>query len=336
MNFNRLLRSGELQDSEKKQAIKIAEGVNAINLKVKLDAYYHNGKRDFFSTLPLDIQHIIIEKVFEGNSVADIKTLLMTSKWFHLNFLSLPIKLSLERVNKKVNDEALAKIVQLFPQTRELNLNGCYTVTALEYVKELTNLIYLNIEGQYFIEKRDLKHLVNLTKLTHLTLGNYYLTDKDLSPLFQKLTGLTHLYLYANLTDDGLKCLGGLKKLTNLKLEIPYFYCYAGLRNIITGAGLENLKGLEKLADLDLDVMIKDTGLESLKFLPSLTHLTLHPGSVHHILPDESITSATLKNLEGLTKLTHLDLTLLLNYGINEADIEALQTAWPNLEIVRK
>ena len=89
------------------------------------------------------------------------------------------------------------------------------------------------------------------------------------------------------------------------------------------GRGLEHLKGLTNLTDLNLyRTQITDSGLAHLKGLTKLQHLWL---------TSTQITDAGLVDLKGLTKLKQLN--LLLNKKVTDAGVAELQQVLPNCEI---
>ena len=93
-------------------------------------------------------------------------------------------------------------------------------------------------------------------------------------------------------TDAGLNRLRGLPQLRELDL--------GGTE--VTDAGLEHLKGLRQLEKLDLyDTGITDAGLEHLKGLRQLQKLGLS---------GTEVTDAGLEHLKGLRQLRTLDLRL--------------------------
>ena len=104
------------------------------------------------------------------------------------------------------------------------------------------------------------------------------------------IAGLRRLSLYrsANITDNGLKHLAGLKHLTHLRLTD----CR------ISDAGVAHLAGLP-LVDLDLSrTNISDAGIPTLAKIPSLTRLGLYSTR----LTDQGLAKLTqLPNLERLT-----------------------------------
>jgi hypothetical protein len=208
MDLNHLMLSGELGDDEREKAIKIAESLNAHNLKVRLDAYHQPQDMGDLDKLPPEMLGRIINEVLKGGSVEDIKTLLHTSKGFNLDLLSSPTSLDLSPFYQKVTDQTLAQIVEIFPNMRSLNLWGCYKITdaGLEHLKDLTNLTELNLEQCLDITGAGLEHLKGLTKLTFLNLSHCYkITDAGLAHL-KGLTRLTQLNLFncQDITDAGL------------------------------------------------------------------------------------------------------------------------------------
>ena len=90
----------------------------------------------------------------------------------------------------------------------------------------------------------------------------------------------------------------------------------------ITGAGLEHLKGLTQLQDLEFHkARITDAGLEQLKGLTQLQFLELC---------GTDITDAGLVHLRGLTNLRSLDIT---GTQVTYPAVERLRQALPNCSV---
>lgn len=92
----------------------------------------------------------------------------------------------------------------------------------------------------------------------------------------------------------------------------------------ITDDGLANLERLTELRYLSLDgTQISDAGLAHLEQLTKLRHLNLS---------NTQITDAGLVHLRGLTRLKDLDLR---DTQVTDTGCDELQTALPNLQILR-
>jgi Leucine-rich repeat (LRR) protein len=156
--------------------------------------------------------------------------------------------------------------------------------------------------------------LTALPQLRELNLYNTDLTDADL----QRLTGLKELQTLnlraTHITDAGLASLQGLPALRALYLS----------DSALTDAGLRVLAAMPHLQDLDLTrTKVTDEGIAQLRNLHELQKLSLGgPG----------ITDQGLAALAGLRSLRELRLA---RTGVTDAGARALQTALPQLAIIR-
>ena len=92
----------------------------------------------------------------------------------------------------------------------------------------------------------------------------------------------------------------------------------------ITSVGLENLKGLRKLEELDLTfVQLTDNDLENIKELDQLRILKLNE--------NYRMTDAGLEHVKGLSQLGQLELA---GYGLSKEGIKKLQQALPKCQII--
>lgn len=347
MDLTNLMLEGGLKDKEREGAIKIAEGINAQNLKVRLDVCLQQQDRRNFNSFPSDVMHIIIREFLEGGSNS-ANTLLHTSKYFNFSLLSMPISLNVKDCKTKykgsITNKILARNIELFPKMRALSLPSCVHVTyeGLLPLKSLTQLTYLDLGGH--LEENtisDLEPLKDFTRLIHLNLNSREISNPELKNL-KSLTMLTYLGLSrGGFTDVGLENLKDLTRLTHLNLRAT----------LITGTGLEGLKDLTRLTRINLTWCDSFTeeglhGLRSLiqlnelnfqgcsstsaaglgytlKILTRLTHLNL--------VDSDDITDEELENLEGLLHLTELNLGGCKR--ISRAGAQNLKDVLPNLHI---
>jgi Leucine-rich repeat (LRR) protein len=109
-----------------------------------------------------------------------------------------------------------------------------------------------------------------------------------------------------NITDDGLKYLGRNSGLTHLKLMND---------SQISGQGLENLIGLNRLQSLEIDtVAVSDRGLAAISKMKGLTRLVLDGNS-------KQISDVGVAHLAKLSKLEHLT----INYeSITDASLQSI------------
>lgn len=162
--------------------------------------------------------------------------------------------------------------VSKFTQLKRLILPESY-VSSLEPLKNLTNLTYLNISGDF----SDLTPLKGLTNLTELHVRGDF---SDITPL-KGLTKLTHL----TLSSDNLSDLSPIENLSVLN----FIYLTAcSLKNI---APLSNLK---TLSWVNLDCCNSIENYAPLKDLSNLTHLSVNSSAQN----DANI--AELKKKSGL------------------------------------
>lgn len=334
-DLTQLIIAGELQDVQKDEALEIANVINNPNLTEWLKTSEQKAEK---SISPVKILPFIINKIWEGESVESIKTLLMQSKRVNLDLLSSRVELELEDQYKSatlVNGRVLSAIVQLFPKIKKLNLRNCKALKNedLEYLNELFNILTLDL-SYTSITDEGLKSLQNLERLTNLFLSYTPITGMGL----QNLQNLKYLYFldlsHTSITDKGLESLQNLKHLNILYLS----------GTAITDAGLQTLQNVPYLWHLDLShTPITDKGLPSLKNLTNLTNLVLNNTSITDeglkSLPNlsyldlryTSITDEGLENLKAQKKLTILHLTK--SDKITEKGIESLKAALPNLEV---
>lgn len=297
MDLTNLMLEGGLKDKEREGAIKIAEGINAQNLKVRLDVCLQQQDRRNFNSFPSDVMHIIIREFLEGGSNS-ANTLLHTSKYFNFSLLSMPISLNVKDCKTKykgsITNKILARNIELFPKMRALSLPSCVHVTyeGLPPLKSLTQLTYLDFSGSKDISNLWLRYIKNLTQLTYLDLGGHLEenTISDLEPL-KDFTRLIHLNLNSReISNPELKNLKSLTMLTYLGLS----------RGGFTDVGLENLKDLTRLTHLNLRAtLITGTGLEGLKDLTRLTRINL--------TWCDSFTEEGLHGLRSLIQLNELN-----------------------------
>ncbi len=120
--------------------------------------------------------------------------------------------------------------------------------------------------------------------------------------------------LDTQVTDAGLEHLRGLTSLEELNLRFTQ----------VTDAGLEHLKGLNSLNELDLsDTQVTDAGLKHLKGLNSLEVLHIH---------DTQVTDVGLEHFKGLTSLKKLDLNDTQVIGAGLEHLKGLTSLeWLNL-----
>ena len=159
---------------------------------------------------------------------------------------------------------------------------GEFTDTCLKYIKDLNNLIQLNLRNNQIIDISPLKNLNNLTKLS---LRNNKIID--ISPL-KNLNNLTELYLYKNQIID-ISALKNLNNLTKLLLNSNQITDISALKNLkklnilylwenqITD--ISALKNLNKLTKLSL-ANNKITDISALKELKKLTLLVLNNNKI--------------------------------------------------------
>lgn len=236
----------------------------------------------------------------------------------------------------KFNDDDLAPLA-ILRALRRIDLSQTSVTDAgLAHLKGLTELTTLDLSDTP-IRGTGLENVKD-AKLERLWLYRSSITDAGLAPL-KHMTGLSELDVSSTkISDPGLEPLHELTNLTSLYLN----------NTKITDLGLSHLKGLTKLEELRLSLTgITDAGLESLGGMTELTSLSLF---------GTKITDAGLAHLKGMGKLQELNLgnTQIGNAGImqlkelknlrilklvatpvNKDGEKALQTAMPELTILR-
>jgi internalin A len=162
--------------------------------------------------------------------------------------------------------------------------------------------------------------------------------DKEVS-LLADATNLKYLNLdRSRITDEGLKNLPWLPRLTNLSLS----------NTQVTDAGMEALTKLQNLEVLRLDrTRVKNAGLSIIAELPNLKNLSLWKcviddegvaylsklRNLERLSLDETLISdAALKHLAPLSRLRYLSVwrTKVSDAGVNE-----LQKALPSVKVNR-
>jgi Leucine-rich repeat (LRR) protein len=198
--------------------------------------------------------------------------------------------------NDFVNDAFLEKIVNAFPNLKELDLESCRDITenGLTSLSKLKNLTHLTFrENEKIINFENLKDIKNLTSLDL----NYSSQIKNFDFL-KELTNLSVLSLDgANIISLG--ALEGLKNLTFLNL----FNC----SNITS---LKPLEGLKNLKMLDLTNCNKIQNFDSLQYFTKLE--TLYLSFCNQI--------ENLNFLKDLKSLTHVHL-----WSVNIKSLDPLQ-----------
>lgn len=228
----------------------------------------------------------------------------------------------------------------------------------LEYLKDLTPLKFLNLQG-LGISDVGLAHLKNLTALENLNLNGNRITAKGMSYL-QAMTRLEGLAIRdAAITDDSLIALKNMRGLKYFDLfhtsisgaglvhlhGLPITHLLLGDGTPLTDAGLQSVRGFKKLASLHVGhtqignaglahlkgmtietlildgTKITDDGLAALKDVNGLKEVSLHR------MPLTNTALPHLKALTGLAEL-HLDGTQVSDDGLAE-----LQKALPKCKI---
>lgn len=141
-------------------------------------------------------------------------------------------------------DADLAVVVETFPNLKKLRVSKLSQVTGegLSHIKNLSQLIDLDLSENSALFDDGMTHLSGMTQLKRLNLWRVPLTDVGVTEL-APLTNLEWLNLdNTQLSDAGLDHLSGMNKLTFLHLGSTY----------VTDDGLSKLAGLKSLKDLKL------------------------------------------------------------------------------------
>jgi hypothetical protein len=204
---------------------------------------------------------------------------------------------------------------------------GGVTDEALKEVARVRSLRTLVLHQTSRVTDAGIKELGNLPELSALILHRVKLTDqgmKGLAPL-RKLThlnlgdrpALAALRAYYQQVNTGFSGKARDDYVLNNHLKVGE--TWERMRLEVTDAGLKELAGMKDLATLDLsNTQITDAGLKELAGLPNLTRLSL--GSTR-------ITGTGLKDLAALKNLTTLELD---NTEIGDEALNAL-AALPGL-----
>ena len=175
----------------------------------------------------------------------------------------------LELALTKASDAGLASLKGMKNLYKLDLLKTDVTDAGLAHLADLSDLWEVEIGGVKGITGSGLKHLAN-KKIRKLNLEGTGVTDEGLANI-AGMTELTSLYLPEALTDEGLK---HLEKLTKIS------YLSFGKQEGVKGSGLKYLKGLTRVTRLGLaQTGVDDAGLESLKEMTQLDYLALPVGS---------------------------------------------------------
>ena len=221
----------------------------------------------------------------EGNLLSDVSILKGLK---NLRYLSL-------RKNNIYDISSLKDLTKLtYISLRENHISD------VSSLKELRDLTYLHIGFNYRIS--DVTPLKNLTNLLHLQLDHNKISD--VSPL-KNLTNLKHLDASDNQISD-LSSLKDLKKLTwidldtNKNLDISHLRFFPNLtfldihdNNISNLSHLKDLKKLERL-DLDDNAIFDISPLEG---LTNLTELDLSGNEISDVSPLRGLLNLKILNL---------------------------------------
>ena len=227
------------------------------------------------------------------------------------------IKLSAFRVAKKgfgVGDGAMAVLADL-PEIQSIaGRLTKVTDLGLEHLRRAESLRSLDLSGTQ-VSDAGMKHLADLPNLEHLSLSVYdegaNITDEGLRTVGQLKRLKTLSLSGTKITDDGLHYLSGLTSLEDLNID----------KTKVTQAGLVHLKPLTALRDLRFYQTINDEGAANLAQLKSLRKLT-------------SNLDVTDKGLAELVKLPHLESLSVGGDGVTDAGLEhiARMTSLKHLE----
>jgi hypothetical protein len=221
-------------------------------------------------TFPIWVRHLIRNLKVEGitikyldlskqNEITD-ENLSLLEQFPQLEWLDLS--------SAEITSRSLSFLSRL-RELKHLYLNNCrwITDTSLRSIRELHNLVDLQLAENSKISNEGLKYLQEMTGLTHLTLRSTGINNTALSHI-EKLISLEFLDLsYTEISDSALASLCVLYKLKMLSLE--------GCRKI-TDHGMIHLRSVDSLVDLRLaDTEITDKGLTHLMHLQNLEKIDI-------------------------------------------------------------
>jgi len=235
----------------------------------------------------------------------------------------------------QITDRGLAGLAALTGLSR-LGLEGCRHVTddGVSALARLTSLTDLDLAECSEVTARGAASLAPLTGLTKLgLLVNGRARGAGLGGL-AGMCRLSELLLDADLTDEDMRCLGGLTSLRTVHLKWKWNCSVA-----VTDAGMAALAGLTGLRELGLVFLnvqvegrVTDAGVRCLEALTALTSLIFIPGtnrvtngalvclrampSLADLRWGGALTSVGLKSLGCLKRLTALAVRVPLTYDV--------------------
>lgn len=158
----------------------------------------HQDQSSLFAKMPKELMGItndyqvtpLEELQQELNHAQSMEQLINLAKE-NKDFKAAPLTLNLSKFYFSVTDEALAEIVELFPNIKELNLAGCTRITdaGLAHIEGLKKLQSLNLDSCYGITDAGFVHLKGLSDLQKLNLVETSIADEG----FGHLKTLSHL-----------------------------------------------------------------------------------------------------------------------------------------------
>lgn len=229
----------------------------------------------------------------------------------------------------EMKDEELIRLLDLYPNLKELFVHYCREITSKSFNKiaKLQNLEKLELdetESSTYIARKsfndaDMQKVSQLKKLKSLSIKGYYdVTDEGLESIhelkelrslelpnrkidkitIQKITQLKHLNaLYlpnCELTNEELKLISEMEQLESLEFKST---------KTISSEGFKSLSNLKSLKTLNVSgYYLPNSALETISKLKNLNSLKLEDHSISH---DEFEKIARLENLITLTFMNY-------------------------------
>jgi beta-lactamase regulating signal transducer with metallopeptidase domain len=249
----------------------------------------------------------------------------------------------------RLTDAAIASIAKL-KRLKHLSLNSYvgtehgwmrFSADALQALVGLRDLEHLHLVGQTVSPQT-----LNIPQLKSLSLGTASVNDTCADRIAQcrQLQALD--LVYTNITDEGMRKIGGLPELRRLNLD----------SYVVTDAGIKPFAELQKLQHVSLRASrLTDEALRHLAGIKSLTRIDLsgsgEPGAnagmcftiagVQRLKVLPNLRTLWLTNVDsaggflGLKELTQLHELTLMMTNIRDEEVDMLEAALPNTRIHR-
>lgn len=237
------------------------------------------------------------------DSITDSQLALIVTRLKKLEILQITLS--------RITEKGLAQLAACKATLKELQLDKFAKITSIAQIRELENLVTLNLSNSHIAH---LQGLENFTKLESLDLSRCDgIKDQELAALIghRSLQSLTLGGIL--LTDESAACIGQIPNLrrlhasTSAKLTPKFF------------ASLPLMRALENLS-LPVQVPITDQTVQNFQNLPNLRSLRVYC----------SLSDKGMSGFSALTKLQSLNVTFT-NPELTQVGIASLATSLPQL-----